>query len=112
MKYPTPEYMFTALDNLSAFMLLLKARTVKAALEPLGDQAEGQTEKFISMIETFIFITINIADADTMDRGIMKVEDPQDYTKRRQDFLKALGLDEYARTTYLLNPQALRPGRN
>lgn len=110
MKYKYPTHVRKALDTFPAFLLLLRHRTVKDAMEAVGfsDHSEMAT-KFITDVETFIFILINIADPEAMEHGLFKIDDPADYTKRRNDLLVSMGLQEYGRTTYLLNPEALKP---
>jgi hypothetical protein len=110
MKYTSPAYVHQALEYLPAFMILLHERTVQNAMEALGALEQSETAvKFITHVETFIFILINIADPQAMEHGFFRVKDPADYNKRRNDLLVSLGLKEYARTTYLLNPNALHP---
>jgi hypothetical protein len=109
MKYPGPTHVNKAMETLPAFMLLLQYRTVKDAMEAIGHPDNETATKFITEVETFIFILINIADPDSMEHGLFKIGDPADYGKRRNDLLVSLGLKEYARTTYLLNPNALHP---
>lgn len=112
MKYETPKYAHRGLDLLPAFMALLKHRTVEGCMEALASAPIGnKPTEFIEMVEGFIFITINIADPETMEFGLTG-DKAKRYIKRRSEFLKALGLDEYARTTYLLDPKSLRPEFN
>lgn len=97
MKYSSNKFEDTACDMLPSFLILLEYRTVMDSVEASVMDAGD----FLQIIESFLFLLINIADPKTMLLGNFNVKE---YLLRRRELLTALGLKEYLAETSLIPP--------
>lgn len=104
MKYPDETYENMMREIFPTFLLLLCDRNLNRSIAA-SKYSEGE---FVQAIEAFLFQIINIADPDAMEGRY----DTEEYFKRRLEFLRSLGLDDYIQNAQLISTSSPLVGPN